>query len=148
MDENYRRRVGSHACAGKAYLSQPGFLAHDDGRLGLEISPEKYLPLKGAKQSENKTKSDGNFELKNGTLKPHEEIPAGTSTKWDTYQLVTGVDNVDKVMRYKNRSSESGRSENDQMLWATIPILKAQKHCMIRILLMIPYQTTVVRQKP
>ena len=111
-----RRRVGSHACAGKAYLSQPGFLAHDDGRLGLaKVSPEKISPIKRREAEREQDQERRNFELKNGTLKPHEEIPAGTSTKWDTYQLVTGVDNVDKVMRYKDRSSETGRSEKDQV---------------------------------
>ena len=88
----------------KEYLSQPGFLAHDDGRLGIaKLSPDKLSPLKRREAERAQDLERRNFELKNGTLKRHEEIPAGTSTKWDTYQLVTGINNINKG-RIKKRA--------------------------------------------
>jgi hypothetical protein len=87
-----RRKVGTHACSGKAYISNPGFLAHDDGRLGIaEVPIESLSPLKRREAERLQEQKRHDYQVKKGTLKFHEPLPAGASTKWDTYQLVTGT---------------------------------------------------------
>ena len=87
-----RRKVAQYASAGKGYLSQPGFLAHDDGRLGLANATEDSLsPLKRRQAERRQEQKRREYETKHGTIKPHEPLPAGASTKWDTGQMITGT---------------------------------------------------------
>ena len=89
LHDIYGRRLGCRrtgmGIAGKAHLSHPGFLAHDDGRLGLAQAHEEEVAQSPEKRH-RKQREEHSAEFNSGDGIAF----AGKKTQWGSAQLTQG----------------------------------------------------------